>query len=108
MAVDSKVLPLDETKSSQFIKKRRPGHFITPSSGHDPYPINRARRLGQAQAGSGRLTSRNRGKEPKHLPPPHSMTSSARASSDWGRVRPSALAVFKLITSSNLVGCCTG
>ena len=36
------------------------------------------------------------------------MTSSARAKSDCGTVRPSALAVLRLITSSNLVGCSTG
>src|SRR5262245_24408615 len=36
------------------------------------------------------------------------MTSSARASSDGGMVRPSALAVLRLMTSSNLVGCSTG
>ena len=35
----------------------------------------------------------------------HSITSSARASSDGGTSRPSALAVLRLITSSNLVGC---
>src|SRR5262249_33428881 len=40
--------------------------------------------------------------------PPHSITSSARASSVGGTVRPSALAVLRLITSSNLVGCITG
>src|SRR5262249_4272480 len=38
----------------------------------------------------------------------HSITSSARASSVGGTSRPSALAVFKLITSSYLVGACTG
>jgi hypothetical protein len=38
----------------------------------------------------------------------YSITSSARESSDGGTVRPSALAVFMLITSSNLVGCSTG
>src|SRR3974390_159509 len=38
----------------------------------------------------------------------HSMTSSARASSEGGTVRPSALAVLRLITSSYLVGACTG
>src|SRR5215468_1052749 len=38
----------------------------------------------------------------------YSITSSARASSDGGTVRPSALAVLRLITSSNLVGCSTG
>ena len=35
----------------------------------------------------------------------HSITSSARASSVRGTSRPSALAVLRLITSSNLVGC---
>src|SRR5262249_54987905 len=38
----------------------------------------------------------------------HSITSSARASSDCGTVRPSAFAVFRLITSSKLVGRSTG
>ena len=39
--------------------------------------------------------------------PPHSITSAARASSVGGTSRPSVLAVFKLITSSYLVGACT-
>ena len=34
----------------------------------------------------------------------YSITSSARASSDGGIVRPSAFAAFKLMTTSNLVG----
>ena len=38
----------------------------------------------------------------------HSITSSARNSRDCGIVRPSDLAVFKLMTNSNLVGCSTG
>src|SRR4051794_16876387 len=38
----------------------------------------------------------------------HSITSSASASSVAGTVRPSARAVFRLITSSNRVGCTTG
>jgi hypothetical protein len=38
----------------------------------------------------------------------YSITSSARASSEGGTVKPSALAVFRLIASSNLVGACTG
>src|SRR6516165_8397326 len=40
--------------------------------------------------------------------PAHSMTSSARARIDGGTVRPSACAVLRLTTSSNLVGCWTG
>src|SRR5262249_37649152 len=42
------------------------------------------------------------------LAPVHSITSSARASTVAGRVRPSAFAVLRLITSSYLVGFCTG
>src|SRR5262249_2338484 len=38
----------------------------------------------------------------------HSITSSARASTVAGTSRPSALAVLRLITSSYLVGACTG
>src|SRR4051794_30068923 len=44
----------------------------------------------------------------KDLPPPHSITSSARARSVGGIVRPKAAAVFRLIRNSNLVGCSTG
>ena len=40
--------------------------------------------------------------------PFHSITSSARASSIGGTLRPSILAVCALITSSYLVGACTG
>src|SRR5262249_28160346 len=42
------------------------------------------------------------------LAAPHSITSSPRASSCGGTSRPSALAVVRLITRSNLVGCSTG
>src|SRR5262249_55547524 len=38
------------------------------------------------------------------LAPPHSITSSAVASSEGGTVRPSAFAVLRLIANSNLVG----
>src|SRR5262245_46112527 len=38
----------------------------------------------------------------------HSITSSARASTEGGSSRPSAFAVLRLITSSYLVGACTG
>ena len=40
--------------------------------------------------------------------PCYSITSSARVSSVGGTMMPSAFAVFKLITSSYLVGCSTG
>src|SRR5262249_2711478 len=38
----------------------------------------------------------------------HSITSSARASTEVGTSRPSVLAVLRLITSANLVACTTG
>jgi hypothetical protein len=38
----------------------------------------------------------------------YSITSSARARSVGGTSMPSVLAVFRLTTSSNVVGCCTG
>src|SRR5262249_8332876 len=42
------------------------------------------------------------------LAPLHSITSSARARSVDGISSPSALAVLRLMTSSNFVGACTG
>src|SRR5215217_3870027 len=42
------------------------------------------------------------------LAAPHSITSSARASTLGGTSRPSALAVLRLIASSYFVGVCTG
>src|SRR5262245_33193914 len=41
-------------------------------------------------------------------PPPHSITSSARASMSGGTSRPSVFAVLRLITNSYLPGACTG
>jgi len=48
------------------------------------------------------------GEAPLEPPVPHSITSSARASSDGGTVRPSAFAVLRLTTISNRVGCWIG
>ena len=42
------------------------------------------------------------------LVPPHSITSSARASRNGGTVSPIVLAVLRLMTNSNFVGCSTG
>ena len=52
--------------------------------------------------------SRRAAEERDEFSPPHSMTSSASASSVGGIAMPSALAVLRLITSSYFVGCCTG
>src|SRR5215204_3102317 len=55
-----------------------------------------------------RPPSSHPGKPRNHLPPSHSITSSARARRVGGIVRPSALAVLRLIVSSYRVACSTG
>src|SRR5262249_39112625 len=47
-------------------------------------------------------------KPDERAPPDHSITSSARARSVGGTSRPRAFAVLRLITSSYLIGACTG
>src|SRR5262249_22234204 len=48
------------------------------------------------------------GARDERSPVHHSMTRSARASTDGGIVSPSAFAVLILMTNSTLVGCSTG
>jgi hypothetical protein len=61
------------------------------------------------RARGGKRPHRHRAaKKRDKLTPFHSIISSARTMMDGGIVRPSALAVFRLMTSSNLVGCWTG
>src|SRR5262245_66681328 len=54
--------------------------------------------------GANRRTAEQR----DEFPPPHSITSSASESTSGGMESPSALAVLRLITSSNLVDVSTG
>src|SRR5262245_40401706 len=51
---------------------------------------------------------RRAAKQRDECAPLHSITSSARASSVEGTVRPMILAVVRFMTKSNLVGCSTG
>ena len=55
-----------------------------------------------------RPRDRRAAEQSPELAPPHSITSSARASSAGEISRPSALAVCRLTTNSNLVDCKTG
>src|SRR5450432_1987420 len=74
---------------------RSPGALrSTPNIGH--------RDVGRVGPLSARKRLMHRSKQHRY-----SITSSARTSNEGGTVRPSALAVFILITSSNLVGCST-
>jgi hypothetical protein len=65
-----------------------------------PLPLLRARRE--------RPCCRRTAEQRYERAPLHSITSSARASTDDGISRPSALAVLRLMTNSYLVGACTG
>src|SRR5262245_14050809 len=60
---------------------------------------------GRSLGKSAKCHKRTNAPQQKHR---YSITSSARASSVGGTGRPSVLAVCRLMTSSNLVGACTG
>jgi hypothetical protein len=80
--------------------RRANGHALPSASGKQRRigPIcNSSAHLPQKAAGSNRS-------KPHH----YSITSSAATSRVGGISRPSALAVLRLMTSSNFVGCCTG
>ena len=62
----------------------------------------------QRAAGADGRRAFGRRPHPALPPPPHSITSSARARSTSGKAMPSALAAWVLITSSYRVGCCIG
>jgi hypothetical protein len=68
-------------------------------------PDHRHRRLLRAHRERPDSRAAEKGDE---LAPPHSMTSSASASSVGATAMPSSLAVCRLITNSKVVGCVTG
>ena len=75
-------------------RRRREAHEHADAP--HPLALLRARRQ--------RPRRRRAAEQRDELAPFHSITSSARASSVGGTSRPSALAVLRLMTSSNLVG----
>src|SRR5262249_17591734 len=81
-------------------RRVRPGRRTVEKPDHRHRRLLRARRL--------RPCRRRAAEQRYELASFHSITSSARASSVAGTSRPSALAVVRLITRSNLVGCSTG
>src|SRR5262245_23355455 len=99
--LDGKVLPLDIAKIAQALPKVIPVGRVV----YDAYSRHTADWLLRARRQRPRRRTADQRDE---LAPPHSITSSARASSEIGTVRPSALAVVRLMTRSNFVGCSTG
>src|SRR5260370_15444103 len=109
IALDGEVLSLDIAQMAQLLPERLPKATIwIVDAGHgacfndrDPVllrPFLRPRRWHRSRE---QQTNRE-------IAPPHSITSSARARTDCGTVRPSAAAVLRLMTNSNFVGCMTG
>src|SRR6266540_949972 len=76
--------------------------------GRDREPSNSVDSPGLLRTHGQRPTGRRAAQQCDERAPPHSITSSASASIDGGTFRPSALAVLRLMVSSNLVGCSTG
>src|SRR5262249_26298193 len=99
LAFDVSGLPEALAKSAQIIPEGL-GRLGMQKSNH------RHRRL--LRACRERPRDRRAAEQGDKLAALHSITSSVRASSVIGRSKPSALAVFRLITSWNLVACCTG
>src|SRR5262245_40561857 len=99
------VLTLDETDFLQPLAER--GHIGHWCAGCITRPDEADEWDGLLRARRERPCCRvaNQGDE---LASRHSITSSAMASSRGGKLRPNALAVLRLITSSNLVDCMTG
>ena len=105
---DHEVAALDVTEVTQFLTEGlcRVGINARVDRGQVAYSSDLGRLLS--------LGGERRGEEPashsaEECPPTHYwITSSARDKSDGEIVRPRALAVLRLITSSNLVGCSMG
>jgi hypothetical protein len=97
--------------SASYLKRRFPvgTKYVIESCGpfvrrHIELPSGERIRLSPRKA----LTCRHATDERDEFAPLHSITSSARLSNAAGMVRPSDLAVVRLMTNSNLVGCSTG
>src|SRR5262245_4827589 len=103
---DRDVLPLDVTGVTQASVKSREKLACQFERCKVEKPDHRHRRLLRACGESPR--NRRAAEQRDELAPPHSITSSARSRNDSGIWRPSALAVVRLTTRSNLVGCSTG
>src|SRR5262249_35589562 len=82
------------------------GRFATEEPDHWHRPLLRPRRK-RPRRRRGATKEREEGAAVQGGPRP-SMTSVALTKSVFGTVKPSALAVLRLINSSNLVGCITG
>src|SRR5262245_21198820 len=106
MVLDHHVLPLDEAgfvKALAECSEMARGSIGQPTA--DKADDRHRRLLRPVRKRPRRLRAAEQRDE---LAPLHSITSSARSRNESGIVRPSPLAVVRLMTSSNLDGCSTG
>src|SRR5262245_58335907 len=97
---DCQIATLDEARFAQALAERCQNAGVgVRCTGAEKSDNRQIRALRARRNRPHRSTTNN----PNKLPPLHSITSSARASSDGGTVRPSALAVLRLIRSWNFV-----
>ena len=97
--------PLNVTRLAHRIPEKPPKLLPARSPNHQnaDYRHNRLLRVRRE-----RPRRRRAAKHRDEVAPLHSITSSARASTDVGMSSPSAFGALRLITSSNLVCACTG
>jgi hypothetical protein len=98
------IIAFDKPRPTQFVEHRHIVRVLAWVHGHYTEPIDAPVVLRAADRGV-----EERGTEQDdQIAAVHSMTSSARARIEGGTVSPSAFAVLRLMTSSKVVGCCTG
>jgi hypothetical protein len=102
---DDEVLALDEACPTQLVEHRDVMRCCSRLDGQTAKAIGTTRLL---RAPRERPRRRRAAKKRDEIAPLHSITSSAATSSLSGTVSPSAFTVFRLMTSSNFVGCMTG
>ena len=97
---------LDAKLVQTLLEARQLGRIAGRSTGPYPAHLRNLRRLLRPRRKWPR--SRSTAEQSDESAPSHSITSSARASTLAGISMPNAFAVLRLITSSYLVGACTG
>ena len=107
MTLDHEVAALDVTEITQSLTEGLGQVGVNALAGRQvAYSSDLGRLLGLGGERCGEKAASQSADE--RSPRGHWMISSARCSKDWGIVSPRALAVLRLMTSSNLVGCSTG
>src|SRR5262249_4032561 len=100
------VPPFDQSHRIEALVES--GHHKAEIAGRQAAEKSDHRHRRRLSAGSERPRCCRASESGNELAPVHSITSSARASSVGGTSMPRAFAVLRLITSSYLVGACTG